>query len=299
MRVLKSWRLGTRLAAYLRVSLLLATLLAAAGASSVRAAERQLGERLRGFGETLLAVPGFAAHTSPRQLTLNGIELGVVTLSTPDDVPTTLARLHRLCERGGLDAPEALLAPAGSAEPRLAGGIFEEHADREGVIACLDTGGKLDLEELVSRLGKVRETGDLSELGGLRYALVRRSGNTSTVLALWTDGKVEVTRLFPASGDAPGFDPTGLPRPAGTRRLLSAAEHAAPYAIALYESAGQSPAAILSAQEVSLAASGWRTRQDPGTSALVATRDGRAVIYAAGTSGNGLTFLGVSALARE
>ena len=62
--------------------------------------------------------------------------------------------------------------------------------------------------------------GDLSELGRFRYVYAGslKSGKTS-VRTVWADGSFKLKEMFPANGDAAGFDSSAVPRPPGSRRI--------------------------------------------------------------------------------
>jgi len=282
----------------LRAVLVALVLVGVPTAGLVHAAERRLGDALEGVGVTLARLPGLSENTPVRQLTVNGVELSVTTLTTHTDLATALERLRGLCTRGGLEVPE-LLREDRAVPAHLFDGVFERASENEGVLACFETGAKLSLGELSDRLTELRETGDLGALGALRYALLRRTGDTTTVLVLTTEGSVPLATMFPAEGDAPGFDPQGLPRPRGTRRVLSAAIHDAPYGLTLYESASASPRALLDAQAAELSHDGWSSRREPERNALVGQREERAVVWNATVTASGRTFLSVAELARR
>jgi len=285
------------LAGGLRVAALLSVLLAFVVARSVHAAERRAGEGLLGFGAALMKLGNFSADPERRLLTVNGVELELMTLSSPEDVAGALGRLRGLCQRGGVNIPDHL-AMLGARDGSLAEGILQRTSEHEGVIACIDAGRRLGLEDLVEGLDRVRATGDLTALGALRFALARRSGNVTHVLVLWTRGSLELAKMFPA-GDAPGHDPQGLPRPAGTRRLISAAAHEAPYGVTVYESKLAVAGALLEAYRAELGRAGWATQRGRAKDSLVALRDGRGVVLVAGRLGSGRTFLSVAELARQ
>jgi len=118
----------------------------------------------------------------------------------------------------------------------LPDGTYRYETDKAGVIACIDTGGKLLLDDLTARLRQFTKTGNLASLGQLRYVSFRRSVKGTTILALWTEGSASVLDMFPVHGDAPGVDPRDFPRPGNVRRLLSANEQGQPYAVTVYES---------------------------------------------------------------
>ncbi len=229
-----------RLLGFARAAVAVLVLLAVAVAGTARAAERHVGERFAAFGESLLAIESFRVHSAPRKLGMNGMELGVVTLSSQLDVASTLDRLEGVCQHGGIEAPAALLSRKLESAParalrRLTHGILRQETEERGVVGCIDTGETLDVRTLEQRLAAVERTGDLGELGALRFVFVRRGEDATTALVLWSADSLPFLRAFPKTGDAPGLDIDGVPRPAASRRLLSATEQGSPYTLAMYE----------------------------------------------------------------
>jgi hypothetical protein len=105
-------------------------------------------------------------------------------------------------------------------------GILDTQHDREGVVACFETTeGKPPLsgpQELGQTLAAAAESGDLSALGSFRYVYARaEEGGRTAHLELTSEGTLNVRQMFPKQGDAPGVDDAELPRPRGTRRVLS------------------------------------------------------------------------------
>ncbi len=277
----------------LRVALTLAALLALASLRSAHAAEEEVGARLSRFGEALSELEGLHPHSAPRRLVMNGMELGVLGMSTELELDEALERLESTCGRGGLDVPGALLhepgnAPGGGALGRLSRGVLRQRSGDRGVLACLDTGERLARTTLAERLGRLAKTGDLGAVGALRFAFLSRTGRTTTVLFIWSTGSLPILAAFPKTGDAPGRDLDGIPRPEGSRRLLSAAEAGSPYALGLYEDAAASPnplatyAALLGARGFTVTrVSGERLWARLGTRELVVrvTRHGSKALY--------------------
>lgn len=235
----------------LRAATALGVVVAVALACLVHSAEARMGEALAGFGRELSAWTDAHPQSAPRALAVNGLQLELMTVTTELDIKRALDHFHALCRnRGGVREPASRF----SAWPDS---VLRREADHEGVLACLDTGGPLGVAQLSERLQTFAKTGDLADLGKLRYVLARRSGKATTLLVLWTDRSAQLLNFIPKSGDAAGRDPRDFPRAAGMRRLLSAAELGAPYALALYEAGQQSPAALLSWYEAQLAHEGW------------------------------------------
>jgi hypothetical protein len=229
-----------------------AVIASAAGYGSLRVARAEVGERLLGFGAELASLPSMRAHGPPRRLSVNGLEFGLLTLSTTEPVRETLDRFHERCRaRGGFSLPEALSGKLGSLD-----GTLRLESEQEGVIACIDTDRPLAFEELSRRLTAFGKSGDLKDIGELRYAFVRREGARTTVVSLWTEGSAPLFGAFPEKGDAPGFDPRDVPRPPSSRRLLSGKEHGMPYSLTLYR-VEQAPESLRAWYERAFAAGGW------------------------------------------
>jgi hypothetical protein len=98
-------------------------------------------------------------------------------------------------------------------------------------------------------------------------------------VTLWSDGPLPIGRMFPAEGDAPGTDSTLVPRPAGSRRTLSAAIDGYPAAVRIYESS-QDAEAMARAAAPALMAKGFVRAGDDSTkpAAAYARRDGAQVV---------------------
>jgi hypothetical protein len=278
----------SRAAGAFRAALLLAALVTASLTSFLHAARAQVGEQLSRFGSELMAWREARANGAPRRLFVNGLEIRLTTLSTPLPVHEALGRFHRVCEeRGGIERSTWLDGrPAlASALPAL-DGVFSWESDVEGVTACLDTGRPLAIDELLGRTPRFAKTGDLSALGELRYVVARRSGRTTTLLVIWTEGTVPLLRAFPPQGDAPGKDPENVPRPGAGRRVLSAAELGEPYSLTSYVVVGATPEGLSQWYERELTRAGWVVTRGPG--ALIARQGDRVLtVHCAARSGTG------------
>jgi hypothetical protein len=115
-------------------------------------------------------------------------------------------------------------------------GVFRGGGRGHGVVACAETGaGPLPPEQLIGRIKAVLATGDLAKLGGLRYVYAARDGARTMFVAVWSEGALNFRQMFPTRGDAPGSDPIGIPRPKGTRRVLSAQPVGAKATLNVYE----------------------------------------------------------------
>lgn len=276
-----------RLAAFARAAVCLLVVLVVLVASCLRSAHARLGEALLGFGDQLVKLQDLKANSAPRQLNINGLSMGVLTLSTKLDVAAALDRFQMQCrQRGGLQVPPALANKLGPARTPF-DATFRQEGSSEGVLACIDSGHPLSLDELTERLAALRDSGDLAALGELRYVFARRSGGTTTLLVFWTDGSAPLLKMFPPTGDAPGRDPDDVPRPEGGRRVLSATEHGAPYHLTLYKAGGQSTEALLNWYRRALDVRGWQTASGGSATSLRAQRQGRNVVVACSPAKDG------------
>jgi hypothetical protein len=269
---------------FARASLVVAFLVCAALGLGLRNARAAFGERLLGFGTELTRWDAFRFDSPPRQVSVNGVELELVASSTALSVAHALDRLEGACTaRGGIEGADQvsklLLEPRASAggwlEPRI-----RRESDSEGIIACLDTGGPMSIQELTSRLQAFARTGDLNAVGALRYALAQRHGDRTSVLFIWTEGAVPLLQMFPKTGDAPGLDPKAVPRPDDSARLLSGAEHGAPYSFTAYRTHAASPEALLAWYRNRLPASGFVVSDGP-SGALWARQGERTLLIRA------------------
>lgn len=248
--------------------------------SWLRSAEAHIGEALHGFGAVLLDWHDTTLDSAPRQLSLNGLSFRLLTASTPLSVGETLERIRASCQHSS-ERPspeELLLRRTATTEPGPLDGTYLDASDSEGVVACVDTGHRLGVPELIDRLTALSSTGDLASLGELRYAVARRSGDTTTVLILWTEGAFPLLHAFPKKGDVPGMDPEGIPRPVSSRRVLSAAEQGAPYKVTAYAVGSMAPDALREWYERSLKERGFATTRSRDHATLVARQGDRTVV---------------------
>ena len=273
----------------------LVTLMSLGWANSAKA---RVSESLASFGRELAGLPGTELHTSPRLLTVNGVRLHVVAASSKLDVGEVLDGLEAICRpRAGIAVPSESLGdfrhPIGAAP---FGGILRQESDTEGLIACLDAGKPSSLDHLVERLKRFADTGNLAEVGDLRYALVTKGSERTTLRVLWTEGDVPLRDMFPKDSDAPGNDPKGIPRPDGMHRQLSGVEHGAPYSITIYQGGLRSEVELFDWYVTKLRSEGFRIMPDAAKRSLTAERDGRVVVIRTSRAHSGQTVASVAEL---
>jgi hypothetical protein len=259
---------------------------------TLRAARAQIREGLHGFGAELMSWQSARVHSAPRRLSLNGFELHLVTAGTKERVAEALDRFEAVCrKRGGVSVPEAIRGKL----PEGLDGTLRQDSEHEGFLACLDTGAPLSLDELATRLEAFSQSGDLKAVGELRYVFARRSGDATTLIVFWTECSASLFDLFPQAGDARGSDPPDVPRPAKTKRLVSAVEHGQPYSLALY-SAEWATDALEDWYESALRGAGWTVspQETPGT--LLAHRGSRSLVIRVARARSGQTVASVLGL---
>lgn len=156
--------------------------------------------------------PG-STNDSERILVLNGQQLEIVTATVDESVETVLAGLNESCR-------------AGSGDMRVVGD--------DGYFFCLEELNTLQWPERFSRFS---ESHDVADLGPLRYAYVstQSDGDGAIVVTMSPVGSFVLDDLVPdAARDVAGSDPVTVPRPEGTRRVLSAEERGEPYGVTMF-----------------------------------------------------------------
>lgn len=125
-------------------------------------------------------------------------------------------------------------APPGA----LRNAVFREEAATRGLVLCFVGGpNPTSIADWLSALRRFSQTRDLSSFGQLRYSFAESSGHEPTrVVSLWADSGLDLSRLFPKTGDAMGSDSPVVPRPPGGRRVLSARAEGMPFSVRSYES---------------------------------------------------------------
>jgi hypothetical protein len=216
-------------------------------AFTVRAVAGNLREGMLSLGHEMMRYTDRAAMGPARTLSLNGAAVDFATGSTQDTVEHVLGVYERRCASHDGSVAQQIADLAGTS-PR-AGEFARQHGlstmragdDRQGFVACLDLGdARVAPEEILRRVRSFVASGDVADVGRMRYLYAERANNGRTrFIAFWADGEVNVRRMFPAAGDAPGADVPSVPRGPGLRRLLSAYEVGQNYAMEIY--AGRAP----------------------------------------------------------
>jgi hypothetical protein len=249
-----------RMAAY---SLFAFGALGAAASRSVYADVREMG---LGVGHQLAKLEDLTGGAY--LIRVNGAELHRASVHTSQSTGEVLGRYEAYCREnpGALgqamrDIPSALADRVDlPKDSPLRAAVVRDERDDRGMVACFVDDSNAPGHALAERLRAVAETGDVSKLGRFRYVFAERSkgpqGGTH-VVTFWSDGELNLQKMFPASGDAPGSDSTLAPRPAGSRRTLSASVDGYPAAVRIYESRA-TRAVIEATYDTALGARGFR-----------------------------------------
>jgi hypothetical protein len=104
------------------------------------------------------------------------------------------------------------------------------------MVICFVGAKPTSLRELGAKLEHFLQTLELHELGDFRYVYAVRKGDRTRVTTLWTTGRVDIKRMFPAEGDAAGSDSALAPRPPNARRTFTASAAGQASGLRVYES---------------------------------------------------------------
>ena len=240
---LPRWRRVAR--ALGRIALVAAFLGLVAGGWAYHPARAQLRDNLFGLGTQMMASEHASRQDAPRDLVVNGQTIHLSSGTTTRPAREVLDYFEERCARadGGLVAELDRLVrehPEGATPARPGTPTMREDDGRNGFVACLDLGAApVCVAELVERLGRFGETGDVSVVGDARFVFAEQLGEGAETrthfVGLWTEGEFNVLRMFPEQGDAPGADVDGVARPPGARRVLSGHERGMPSSITVYE----------------------------------------------------------------
>jgi hypothetical protein len=256
--LLRLFRYRTLGARALRVSTLAAVLLGVTLFFAFRRARASAAEALGAVGEQLMQLPQGKYGNAVQPISVNGVQL--MFQSAHADIPynQVIQQFEEAClKKGGLQEAEfgktelQALQSAGrlsNSHPVPADGVFVHEGPRGTVVACIDTQGVPWLSgEMLERVKKFRETGDLHEIGVFRYALVKKTDYGAHFLTLWSGNSTPLLKMFPKQGDAPGADHAFVPRVAGSRRVLSSTANT--YQMVAYEHPDRELNDVISEQE--------------------------------------------------
>ncbi|HKO46845.1 MAG TPA: hypothetical protein VJV79_03940 [Polyangiaceae bacterium] len=232
-----------------------------------------------GIGHELLGLSDLTGGAEV--VLLNGQRFHHAVSASAQPLSTVLDRIEAHCRQH--PGPAALLldqlaareperferhAPPGA----LRSAVFREQVAEHGMVLCFVGGpSPASADGWLRALRRFSSSRDLSEFGRLRYSFAERAEEGRTrVVTLWADTGLNLSNLFPQTGDAPGSDSPVLPRPPNARRTLSANAEGLPFGVRLYESS-QSLAATQEFYDVWMSEHGYQAAHDAesGTSSYL------------------------------
>ena len=244
------------------------------GGWSYHRAEAQMDNGLMDLGARMMRYDDARRQDAPRELVLNGQMVRFSSGTAPRTATQVLDHFEQRCAQvdGGLgsymadlqhDHPEM----GATGEPPTAVPTMREEQDGRGYVTCMDMGEEpVGIGELVERLGRYGESGDVSAIGEVRFVFAEQMGEGESAsthfVAMWTVGEFNVRSMFPDTGDAPGRDVPGVRRPPNTRRIVSSFERGQPQSMTVYEG-GRSESDLESFYRDSLVDDGWALIEHP------------------------------------
>jgi hypothetical protein len=261
-------RMNFDLRGALRVFGLLCGVTAAGTAVTLRSAFADAERRTSEIGRELLAELGPLVIGEPQALRVNGGRMFVASNLTKLTPEQAVQRVEQYCHEhsGGLNdalgkLPEVIEGRPVPADMRDPASWLTLRTDPQNQelpqVLCFARSERGSIQDFAARLARFAADGDVAHLGDMRYAIARRmQGGQTQVLAIWSQGSLDLASMFPASGDAPGSDSEAAPRPPGARRLMSAALDGRPYGVRMYETA-RAPEDVLRFYDQQLAARGF------------------------------------------
>ena len=200
-----------------------------------------LGRELAQFADVLSG-----AH----RVDINGETVYVATSVSGQSIQALLDRFEAYCDghNGGVPQDFAALAPDTAKQLRRGlgddwfdhWGVIREEDETEGTVMCIAQHDNAGFSGLTGKLEAFMRDWDLNEVGDFRYVYARSiEGNRTQVFTSLTEGSFHLRRVLPdpSGGESPGSDPSFVPRPPRSRRVLSSRVDGAPYALHVYTSA--------------------------------------------------------------
>jgi len=223
-------RRGWRIWAVLRVLALLGVCSLISLWGLLRATQASAADVLAEISDQLMRLPDAHYGSSTQQLWINGLSLNLQSGSSEKDPFVVSQQFRAACAaRSAMQLGEresAALGPLKNAGwfRSMLDGVAVNRSDAGTSIICIDAMHKpWDVLSIAQAARRFVSSGELLELGRLRYALVRNGSKGGSVfLTLWTDGSTRLLEQFPRDHDAPGVDFPDVARVQGSQRFLSA-----------------------------------------------------------------------------
>jgi hypothetical protein len=182
------------------------------------------------ISDQLMQLPNARYGSGAQQLWINGLSLSLQSGSSDQDPLTVTQKFRAACaSRSAMQLDERERAALGPLKSEgwvesMLDGVAVNRSDAGTSVICIDAMNKpWDVLSIAQAARRFVSSGELLELGRLRYALVRHGSNGGSVfLNIWTDGSARLLEQFPRDRDAPGVDFPDVARVKGSQRFLSA-----------------------------------------------------------------------------
>jgi hypothetical protein len=154
----------------------------------------------------------------------NGERFHHAATATQQPLHTVLDRIEEHCRKNPGTAA-LVLGELASNDPKrfeqhappgaLRSAVFREEAATRGMVLCfVGAPNSTSTANWLATLKQFSATRDLSAFGRLRYSFAETAERGGTrVVTLWADTGLNLSALFPKTGDAPGCDSPFVARP--------------------------------------------------------------------------------------
>lgn len=195
-----------------------------------------------------------------RKLTLNGAEVRLRASGTSESLNSVVQRLETACGSvvAGPESHPRRDDSYGTEGTLLPIPIWRVQSKNEALVACLAPAAPLTLSGLRRMSRHFSASSDLASWGSFGFAHAVTTSERTSILVAATGRALDLARMFPASGDAPGSDLPHLPRPEG-RRVLTVSLDETPL-LAAYE-AQRAPLAAIASYAKHLETAGFTVKR--------------------------------------
>jgi hypothetical protein len=278
-----------RLVGYASVALLVLS------AAVARAGYESLADRQLRAGGDFGSID--AALGRPNTVVLNGAPVNISVALTEQSPAQVMDRYEALCESSVQLTASAMgdIAktlregpPPEVAIAKLAHGVVRKDVDGASALTCFAGDRAFSLGDLPARLRAFTSSGDLSAFGKFRYVYAKALRHGTFVRTAWADGPLNLKEMFPEKGDAPGDDSPVVPRPAGSRRVLSVASAQVTGTLQVYE-AREPEQALRAYYDREMSARRWKAFPHDDAGTAVYGGSGGALVYCTFGSHDGTT----------
>lgn len=252
------------------------------GALTVRSAVADVNKDSLVLGRKLAGLQDLVQ--GEQQFKLNGESVFFATGNTDQSVSTVLDRFEKQCnsehafdplewkELGAQKNAEITDKLSKSGISKLGVLRTQDPNAKDGVVMCFT---KDSTTEFLAGLQHFVKSGDLHDLGDMRYVHAVTRDNKTDLQMMWTDGSFNIRNIMGTEGkDSIGSDFANLPRPLHSTRTLTAEAVGTPYSARIYESP-DAPDAVLSTYIDQMHERGWAGVTSPDVGLEKNAMDGR------------------------